>query len=176
MVLAIDFYCDLCFLKKIILWTLGDFLEKKKFEGLQFSSCHFGGLHFLFFRVKGALLLWILTILFTILKFQNFQFFFLSFCGFSKNNCVKFCRGGERGVFAFLLVNFKSFLFSYFEVSKFLIFLLIILGVLIFFLVWGARGGGGGGGGFALVEFESFCFTILKFWSFQFFFLSFCGS
>jgi hypothetical protein len=67
---------------------------------------------------------------------------------------VKF-RKGERGVFAFLLVNFKSFLFLYFEVLKFSIFLFAFWGSLIYF--FGVRGGG-----FALVDFESFCFTILK--------------
>ncbi len=87
---------------------------------------------------------------FTSLKFQSLQFFFLSYCGFLKKHCVKFRKGGE-GVFAFLLVNIKSYLFSYFEVPKSSIFLLVILGV--FNVFFGVRGGG-----FALVDFESFLF------------------
>jgi hypothetical protein len=57
--------------------------------------------------VGGALLLWILTIFcFTILKFQIFHFFY--FVDLQKKLC-EISQGG-KGVFAFLLVNFESFL------------------------------------------------------------------
>ncbi len=46
---TIGFYCDLCFQKKIHFVNFGGFFVFFKFKCLQFSSCHFGGPHFLFF-------------------------------------------------------------------------------------------------------------------------------
>jgi hypothetical protein len=53
---------------------------------------------------------------FTILKFRSLQFFFVILWVFRKTLC-EVSQG--RKVFAFLLVNFKSFLFSYFKVPEF---------------------------------------------------------
>ncbi len=69
---------------------------------------------------------------------------------------------GKRGVFAFLLVNFEFVLFSYFEVPKSSIFLLSFWGSSFFFRCQRL-------GGVLLLRILSvFCFTILKFQSFQF--------
>ncbi len=46
---TIGFYFDICFQKKNSLYNFGGFFVFLKFEGFQFSSCHFGGPHFLFF-------------------------------------------------------------------------------------------------------------------------------
>jgi hypothetical protein len=53
-------------------------------------------------------------------------------------------------------VNFKSFLFSYFEIPKFSNFFLVISMVFFFFECEG------GWGAFALVDFESFLFYYFK--------------
>jgi len=103
------------------------------------------------------LFLWILSVFcFTILKFWSLQFFFLScyFVGFQKRIMWHFIRREKFG-----------------EIPKFLIFLLVILGVFKFFLVRG-----GGVCALFLWILRVFCFIILKFRSFQFFFLSFFGS
>jgi len=81
----------------------------------------------------------------------------LPFREFSKKQCVKFCNK-EEGVFAFLIVNFKKKLFSYFEILESSIFLLIILVVFNFIFYVG-----GGVGVLVLWILRVFCFTILKF-------------
>ncbi len=146
--------------KKIILWILGDFFFKKSLRVFNFLR-HFGGSHFLFVlceRGEGdALLLWILNVFcFIILKFQRLQFFLLSFSGFSKKHCVKFCKGGEGGIYLSSCELFKK-LFSYFEVLEFSIFFLVILLVFKSICVKFHKGGKGV---FALllVNFESFLF------------------
>jgi len=146
---------------------------------------------------------------FTILKFQTFQTFFLSFCGSLKKFVWSF--EGGKGLFAFLLVNFESFLFLYFEISESLIFflsfwrssfslcevsqgqrwgicfssselckffvlvfwssrnfnfLLVILGSSIFCVKFHKQENEMCA--FLLVNFEGFCFGILKFQSLQF--------
>ncbi len=164
MVLAMGFYCDLCFQKNNSFCELWGIFWFYKVWGSSIFFLSFWGSSFSFFYVKGgaAFLLWILSIFcFIILNFRSLQFF-LSFCGFRKKNCVKFHKGGE-GVICFLLVNFKSFLFSYFEVPKFSIFFLSFWGSLKKKLVWGDVA-------LLLWILRVFCFTILKFQSFQFFF------
>jgi hypothetical protein len=64
-------------------------------------------------------------------------------------------------VFAFLLVNFESFLFWYFEVLKSSIFLLVILGFFNLFVKF--HKGGDGVFVFLLKTLKVFCFGILKF-------------
>ncbi len=111
----------------------------------------------LFFWCEGgvALLLSMLSVFcFTILKFWSFQFFFLSFCGFSKKIVWSFARG-ERGEYSpFFLWTSKVFCFHILKFRSFQFFFLSFWGLKFFF--FGVRKGGVGG--FVLVDFESFLF------------------
>ncbi len=97
------------------------------------------------------------------------------------------------GVFNFLLVILRAFIlffskgdwvfgFHFVNFGGCFVFIKKIRGSSIFFLsFWGSlkkklceRGGGGGRGCFVIFNFNSF--SILKFGSLQFFFLTFCGS
>ncbi len=112
------------------------------------------------------LLLWILRVFcFIILKFQSFQFFFLSFCVSSKTFVWNFTRGA-RGYFPFFLWTFESFLFLYFDVLESLIFFLSSWASSNFWVKF--HKGGNRVFSFLLETSKVFCFGILKFRSFQF--------
>ncbi len=90
-------------------------------------------------------------------------FFFLNVWASSISSChfggPHFLFLVQRGVFAFLLVNFKSSLFSYFEFLELKNFLLVIFGVFNFFLWWG----GGGLCSCGFWEFLLYYFEVSKF-------------
>jgi len=147
--------------------NFGGFFVFLKLEGFEFSSFYFGGPHFLLVWKGGGVCSCEFGTFFVLLFWSSQVFnFSCHFVGFRKNIVWSFARG-ERGVFAFLLVNFKKKLFSYFEVSKFSISLLVILWVFKKKL-WEISQGERGVCAFLLVNFESFCFSILKFWDLKF--------
>jgi len=107
-------------------WT--KFLIKKvKISCNEFSSCHFGLVLIFFFLCEkgrggggGGVFCSCEFWAFFVLLFWSFRVFNFSchFVGFKKI-VWSFTRGEKGGVFAFLFVNFKSFLFSYLKFQSF---------------------------------------------------------
>ncbi len=113
---------------------------------------------------------------FALVNFEHFLFYYfevlessifllIHFMVFQK----KLCEVSHEGRGDIFFSSYELWKFFVFVFWSFFNFLLVILVVFNCFLVWRV------GGHFALVDLRVFCFTILKFQSFQFF-LSFCGS